>query len=194
MSSLYVWYLANQCTKESSARSLINFGKTPSRVTECHIDVFKAYYILEVDESLATTLAVLLYDSFKSANNDLRSLPPSKDTFHQHLLSACYQAWYLWQQSFEEINFPDPKEWESKLYPYTKLFQPLWQIQTFWQKKLIHPLPHASIILFLPKVIWIWVHPIPILTIYWTWIKKWSKWCWLQLNNQSEKRIDDKNI
>ena len=65
---------------------------------------------MEVDGSLATTLAAALYDSFKYANNDLRSRPPSKDAFHQHLLRTCYQAGYLWRQSFEEIDIPDTKE------------------------------------------------------------------------------------
>ena len=39
-------------------------------------------YILEVYGFLATTLAAALYDSFKSVNNDLRSLPPTKDAIH----------------------------------------------------------------------------------------------------------------
>ena len=64
----------------------IHLGKTPSKVTERHIDVLEAYYILEVDRPLFTTLAVVLYDSYKSANNGLRSLPTSKDAFHQHHL------------------------------------------------------------------------------------------------------------
>ena len=103
VSSLYVWYLANQYTKESSARSFIYLGKTPSRVIERHIDDLKAYHILEADGSLAATLAVLLYDSYKSANNNLGSLPPSKDTFHQHLLSACCQAGYCGDSSLKKF-------------------------------------------------------------------------------------------
>ena len=49
------------------------------------MDVLEVY-ILEVDASLVTAPAAALYDSFKSANDDLRSLPPSRDAFYQHLL------------------------------------------------------------------------------------------------------------
>ena len=86
-----------------------------------------AYTRLDVYGSHASTLAAARYDSFnKSANNDLRSLPPSKDALHQHLLRACYQAGYLWQQSLEEIDIPDPGEWGWTLNTDTELFQPLW--------------------------------------------------------------------
>ena len=53
-------------------------------------------------------LAATLYDSFKSANNDLRSLQPRKDAFQRNLLLSCYRAGYLKRQFFEEIDIPDP--------------------------------------------------------------------------------------
>ena len=75
----------NGVPKKALPNLFTHLGKTPCRVTERHIDVLEVY-ILEGDESLATTLADALYDSFESANKDLRSLPPSKDAFHQHPL------------------------------------------------------------------------------------------------------------
>ena len=83
----------NSAQKKALPNLFIHLGKTPSRVTERHIDVLEAY-ILEVCWSLATKLAAALYDSFKSANNDLCYLLPSKYAFHQHLLGACYQTGY----------------------------------------------------------------------------------------------------
>ena len=65
-----IWLESAQ--KKALQNLFIHLGKTPSRVTERHIDVLEAY-ILEGDASFATTLADALYDSFKSANNDLRS-------------------------------------------------------------------------------------------------------------------------
>ena len=75
----------NSAQKKALPDLFIHLGKTPSRVTEHHIDVLKAY-ILEFDGSLAITLAAALFDSFKSKNNDLRPLPTSKYASHQHLL------------------------------------------------------------------------------------------------------------
>ena len=75
----------NSAQKKALPDLFIYRGKSPSRVTERHICVLETY-ILEVDGYLATTIADALYDSFKSANDDLRSLPPSRDAFYQHLL------------------------------------------------------------------------------------------------------------
>ena len=35
-------------------------------------------------------------------------MPPCKDAFHQQLTQAGYQAGYLWGQSLEETDIPDP--------------------------------------------------------------------------------------
>ena len=65
-----IWLESAQ--KKALQNLFIHLGKTPSRVTERHIDVLEAY-ILEVEASPAITLADALYDSFKSANNYLCS-------------------------------------------------------------------------------------------------------------------------
>ena len=115
----------NSAQKKALTEIFIQLGKTPTRITEHQMVVLEAS-ILDVYGSRASTLAAARYDSFnKSANNDLCSLPPSKDALHQHLLRACYQAGYLWQQCLEEIDIPDPGEWGWKLNPDRELFQPL---------------------------------------------------------------------
>ena len=95
-----------------------------------------AYTRLDVYGSHASTLAAARYDSFnKSANNDLRSLPPSKDALHQYLLRACYQAGYLWQQSLEEIDIPDPGEGDgsfTQIHSFFSLCGQLISNQLLW--------------------------------------------------------------
>ena len=49
----------NSAQKKALPDIFINLGKTPSTVTERHIDVLEAY-IVEVGGSLATTLAAAL--------------------------------------------------------------------------------------------------------------------------------------
>ena len=84
-------------------------------------------YVLELFGSRATSLAAARLDKFnKSIDNDLRSLPPSKDALYQHVLRACYQAGYLWWQSVEELEIPDPNDWGWKLDTARTLFHPLW--------------------------------------------------------------------
>ena len=62
----------------------------------------------------------------KSKENDLRSLPPSINSLFQHVLRASHQAGYLWRQSVEEVNIPDPKDWGWELDTSGAFFRPLW--------------------------------------------------------------------
>ena len=101
----------NIAQKKALTEIFIQLGKTSTGITEHQMDSLEAY-ILDVYESRASTLAAACYDSFsKSTNNNLCSLPPSKNALHQHLFRACYQAGYLWRQFLEEIDIPDPGEW-----------------------------------------------------------------------------------
>ena len=74
----------NSAQKKALPDLFIHLCKTPSRVAERHIDVLEAYILRSMDS--LPPLAADLYYSFKSASNDLSSLPPSKDAFHRHLL------------------------------------------------------------------------------------------------------------
>ena len=72
------------------------------------------------------TLDAVRLDKFnKFADNDLRLLPPSKEALRQHIYRASYQAGYLWRQSVEELDIPDPEQWGYKKKSKGD-FQPLW--------------------------------------------------------------------
>ena len=69
-------------------------------------------YVLNLYETRHTTLGAARLDKFnKSTDNVLRSFPPSKEALRQHVFRAAYQAWYLWWQSVEELNIPNPEQW-----------------------------------------------------------------------------------
>ena len=57
---------------------------------------------------------------------ELRKLPPSSEPLFQHTKRACYQAGYLWNESFENIDLPDPSNWGWATDENGKL-KPLWK-------------------------------------------------------------------
>ena len=61
-----------------------------------------------------TTDAARLGKFKESTDNDLRLLPTSKEALCQHLYCTSYQAGYLWRQSVEEPDIPDPVQWGWK--------------------------------------------------------------------------------
>ena len=70
-----IWLNSEQ--KKALTEFFIQLGKTPTSITERHMDDLEAY-ILEIYGFLATTLATGLYGNFnESANNDLCSLTHS---------------------------------------------------------------------------------------------------------------------
>ena len=46
-----------------------------------------------------------------STNNDLRKLKPSREALTHHTKRAGYQAGYLWRESIDNFDLPDPKSW-----------------------------------------------------------------------------------
>ncbi len=112
--------------KDDITEIFIKLGNSPIGVTPDQMDILEKY-ILELYGSRDTSLAAARLDKFnKSKDNDLRSLPPSKNALHQHVLRACYQAGYLWRQSVEEIEIPDPTEWGWEKDYVGSLFHPVW--------------------------------------------------------------------
>ena len=54
-------------------------------------------------------------DKFKtSTDDDLLLLPLSREALRQNIYLASYQAGYLWRQSVEELDIPDPEQWGWK--------------------------------------------------------------------------------
>ena len=116
----------NSTQKANLTEVFIQLGESPVEITPEQMDVIESY-MLELYGSRAITLVNARLDKFnKSTDNDLRSLPPSKDALRQHVLRACYQAGFLWRQSVEELDIPDPEKWGWKLDSVRALFHPLW--------------------------------------------------------------------
>ena len=50
-----------------------------------------------------------LAKSMMSTGNDLRKPPPSQEALIHHTKLECYQAGYLWRESIDTFDLPDPK-------------------------------------------------------------------------------------
>ena len=46
-----------------------------------------------------------------SKDNDLRKPPPSRGALIHHTKQACNKAGYLWRESIDNFDLPDPKSW-----------------------------------------------------------------------------------
>ena len=101
--------------KDELTEVFTQFGESPTEVTPHQINVIERY------------LGAARLDMYrKSKENNLRSLPPSINSLCQHVLRACYQAGYLWRQSVEEVDIPDPKDWGWELDTSGAFFHPVW--------------------------------------------------------------------
>ena len=82
--------------------------------TSDHIDMLENF-ILQLNGLRHDTLFAARLEKFKkSTESDLCLLPPSKEALRQHIYRASYQAGYLWRQSAEELDIPDPGQWGWK--------------------------------------------------------------------------------
>ena len=112
--------------KDELTQIFTQLGESPSEITPYQTSLL-AKYVLELYGSNATSLGAARLDKFnKSSDNDLRSLPPSRDTFRQDVLRASYQSGYLWRQSVEELVIPDPNDWGWKLDADGAYYSPVW--------------------------------------------------------------------
>ena len=93
--------------------------------TSDHIDMLENF-MLQLNGLRHDTLFAARLEKFKkSTESDLCLLPPSKEALRQHIYRASYQAGYLWRQSAEELDIPDPGQWGWKKNSKGD-FQPLW--------------------------------------------------------------------
>ena len=112
--------------KDELTEVFTQLGESPTEVTPHQMNVIERY-LLEVYGSRATSLGAARLDMHrKSKENNLRSLPPNINSLCQHVLRACYQAGYLWRQSVEEVDIPDPKDWGWELDTSGAFFRPVW--------------------------------------------------------------------
>ena len=71
-----------------------------------------------MDQDLVHSVLLDLTNSKKnSTDNNVRILPASKEALCQHIYRASYQDGYLWRQSVEELDIPDPEQCGWKTYP-----------------------------------------------------------------------------
>ena len=121
-----VSYLFHQGKRKPAKVALENVGKLNSLATFGNMDT-----TLDVDETIvgeARQLLVSLYGhtgfdsldvlrehSFASSNGDLRSIPPTEDSFHLHLLRALYQLAMYKRAHMSDMNLPLPTEFGRKV-------------------------------------------------------------------------------
>ena len=77
-------------------------------------------FVLQLYRSRRDTLGVARLGKFKkSTDNNLHVLPLNKVALRQYIYRASYQAGYLWRQSVEELDIPDPDQWgwKTDLFP-----------------------------------------------------------------------------
>ena len=120
-----VWVKSER--KYDFAYVFVELGEKPTNVTLDHSDLLESF-VLQLYGSRHDTLGAARLDKFKkSTDNHLRLLPPNKDALRRHIYRASYQAGYLWRQSVEELDIPDPEQWGWKTDSKGD-FQPLWTI------------------------------------------------------------------
>ena len=87
-------------------------GNKPSRLSLDPINalekfVLEIYAVRKVDSLTQARL-----DKFMmSTDNDLRKLPHSPEALIHHTKRACYQAGYLWGESIDNFDLPNPNSW-----------------------------------------------------------------------------------
>ena len=88
----------------------VDLGENPTDVTSDHIYIHESF-VLQLYGLRHYKFGADRLDQFKKSTfNDLYLLPPSKETLCQHIYHASYQARYLWKQSVEELDIPDPEQ------------------------------------------------------------------------------------
>ena len=88
-------------------------GNKPSRLSLDQINglekfVLEIHAVHKVDSLTQANL-----DKFMmSTDNDLQKLPPSQEALIHHTKQPCYyQTGYLWRESIDNFDLPDPKSW-----------------------------------------------------------------------------------
>jgi len=119
-----VW--SKSTSKDELSRVFTELGEKPTRITENQVDELERY-VLEMYSAKQTTLGAARLDKFKkSADNDLRLLPPSRETLRQHANRSAYQSGYLLRQCVEELDIPEPEQWEWIFNTTNDFYQPVW--------------------------------------------------------------------
>ena len=125
------WFKSEK--KDLMTQLFSKLGNRPEEIYSDEMDVLEDFVInlystSKRNSSLASINTVRL-DKFRtSPDNDLRKLPPSREALTQHAKRACYQAGFLWKESLEDFDLPDPTLWGWAYKNETYI--PLWQSKT----------------------------------------------------------------
>ena len=116
-------YRARDAWHESEQKDVLTnvfseLGKKPSRLSLDQINVLETFaleiYAVRKVDSLTQAR---LHEFMMSTDNDLRKLSPSQEALIHHTKRACYQAGYLWRESIDNFDLPDPKSrgWKKEV-------------------------------------------------------------------------------
>lgn len=130
------------CSKSQEKDSLTNIfgvlGNKPSDITSEQLDVLERYVLDIYSMKKCETLGQARKEKFQmSSDNDLRKLPPGRDALMQHTKRACYQAGYIWRESFEDFPMPNPELWgwirdeNGHLIPHWEVIHSTVQLEDF---------------------------------------------------------------
>ena len=125
-------YRARDTWHESEQKDVLTnvfseFGKKPSRLSLDQINVLETFALEIYAVRKVDSLTQAHLDRFMmSTDNDLRKLPPSQEALIHHTKRACYQAGYLWRESIDNFDLPDPKSrgWKKRS---NSNYGPLWE-------------------------------------------------------------------
>ena len=95
----------------SNRGGFIRLGNKPSKVTTSDmviIEKFTTNLYSKEDISL-TQLIKKLFKCMK--DSDLRRLSPTRVALEEHTKRACYQACFIWKETYHDIDLPNPENW-----------------------------------------------------------------------------------
>ena len=119
------WF--NSEKKDVFTTVFAQLGNKPNEITTNQIDVIEEYVKTLYTTPRSSLGEIRLEKFLKSSDNDLRKLPPSKDALIQHIKRSCYQAGFLWRESVEDLDIPDPILWGWTIDENNN-YIPLWQL------------------------------------------------------------------
>ena len=112
--NIYAYMVNSACKYHDVISAIFDLGKE----TCSALPFFNAFTGCDTVSSFFWKRKYMAWDaglakSMMSTGNDLRKPPPSQEALIHHTKLECYQAGYLWKDSIDNFDLPDPKSWES---------------------------------------------------------------------------------
>ena len=104
------WHQSEQ--KDVLTNFFSELGNKPSRISLDQINVLGKFVLEIYGVRKVDSLTQACHDkSMISTDNDLWKPPPGREASIHHTKRACYQTGYLWKESIDNFDLPDPKAW-----------------------------------------------------------------------------------